>query len=65
MMTKRHFNGLAAAIAAETRWHDSDKDSAVRDALGKVAREIADFCAGENPNFDRRRFLAACRVESD
>ncbi len=30
----------------------------------KIAAQLADACAADNPRFDRARFLAACGVQS-
>ena len=56
MMTKKHFVKLAAIIR--------DNENIADDGTGlAIAEDIADMCAAENPQFDRRRFLEACGVE--
>ena len=52
MMTRKHFEMLAASIAKLTLF---DKDAAY-----DMAGEVADACAKENPRFDRVRFYEAC-----
>jgi len=49
-MSRKHFNALAKAISTIANIPDR----------GRVADLIAAVCADANPNFDRRRFLAAC-----
>ncbi len=72
MMTKKHFNLIAAAIRREMDVHcDNDTLSeaarlsrqAGRLALGNIAEDLAGEFVRENPNFDQRRFLAACGLE--
>lgn len=50
----RHFAFIAAVIK------DAPASSSEVEFWGKY---FADACAGSNPRFDRRRFLAACGVE--
>lgn len=69
-MTKKHFIALADCIRLElppvinalvgtgtraTQYGPKNIDVAVVDA---VAEALADFCAQQNPQFDRARFLA-------
>ena len=59
-MSKKHFIELARII----RDHSNPKlftFSAVSNAQ-LIAEHLADFCAKQNPNFDRARFLEACNV---
>jgi hypothetical protein len=56
-MTKKHFIQLAKIID-QFNWTDT------YDQRARMANTIADMLAGENPRFDRGRFLAACGVES-
>jgi hypothetical protein len=61
-MTRKHFEAIAARfshaltlIGTGTR----DADTA-RNAVWRVALDIADDLANENPRFDRARFVKAC-----
>lgn len=62
-MTKKHFAAIAAAaLAAESRQH-SHQPLAIG-VLEDIAHRLADAFATFNSNFDRDRFLRACRGES-
>ena len=52
MMTRKHFESLAASIA---RLNLFDHDAAY-----EMAGDVADVCAKDNPRFDRLRFFEAC-----
>jgi len=54
-MTRKHFNLIAAAIAAQV------PDVGLAAAYA-IASALADDFAFENPRFDRQRFLRACGV---
>lgn len=56
----RHFAFIAATIKAMP-----DHAPSLRTQKRSVALAFADACAGTNPRFDRRRFLAACGQGSD
>lgn len=62
-MTKQHFIAIAAAIhnlpAADVPARYVPGGTCLVDARA-VANAFADFCAQQNPKFDRERFLAAC-----
>ena len=66
MMTKKHFIAIAGTLAnfrKDIEHGDmSEARLAMRAAHRKMADDFADMCAGENPNFDRAKFLVACRV---
>lgn len=53
-MTRKHFEAIAATIAANPGRHVPE--------VKKVAYDLADQFAYFNPNFDRSRFLAACDI---
>lgn len=55
-MTKKHFQAIAR-IFHKHNVHDGNRGQA------ELAREVAAYFATVNPNFDRTRFLAACRGE--
>ncbi len=54
-MTKKHFIAIAAAIK-ELR-----NDGITTISIDDMARAIAAVCASTNSQFDRARFLSACR----
>jgi hypothetical protein len=56
-MSRKDYVALAAAIRDEYRLWDGETSGS--DAVENVAKNIADALAGDNPNFDRERFLAA------
>ena len=53
MMTRKHFEAQAAIIKKHVA-------TAGRDFCYEMAIDLADYFAGENPNFDRGRFFEAC-----
>jgi hypothetical protein len=55
-MSKRHFEGLADVIDTAR----AAQLTTPKDAVHAIALELAIFCARENPQFDRARFLKAC-----
>lgn len=62
MMTRKHFQMIADAIAA-TRVPVNDEESAVHESARRsVAFSICNTLQDENPRFDSRRFLEACRI---
>lgn len=57
-MTKKDYI-KAAEIIAQTKW-----DSKVKPAeRSRLAQAFVQFFAGDNPRFDRERFLSACELE--
>jgi hypothetical protein len=64
MMTRKHFEAIAAAVQ-EMRYDEPrgrDKLAGHRGAVRKVAEKLATVCAASNGRFDRGRFLRACGV---
>ena len=68
-MTKKHFEAIAAAFAAQQKMIDYHKEQGdmkdmeagwARDSLRKVATSMAGTFAADNPRFDTQRFLRAC-----
>lgn len=53
MMTRKHFAAIAAIVAQIT----------VPNNRRETAHRFADWLKGDNPRFDRARFLAACGVK--
>lgn len=71
-MTKRHFMAIAkivdnakvTACSADTAQRKADYERGAEGTRKHIATALADMFAGENPRFDRERFLAACGVAS-
>lgn len=59
-MTRKHFVRIAATLKAQ-RTNDKTYEETLW--LDQVCQDFADMLAGENPNFDRERFLDACWYE--
>jgi len=68
-MTKRAFNALAASIrTAHSELPQSgaiigDPYKCAHAVLDELAENIADLCAKHNSNFQRSKFLDACKGE--
>ena len=56
MLTRKVFEAQAAIIKKHVA-------AAGRDFCYEMAIDLADYFAGENPNFDRGRFFEACGVD--
>lgn len=56
-ISKKHFEEIAAELRAA---RELDSNPAARQAVERVAEGLAKIFAGENPRFDRARFLKAC-----
>jgi hypothetical protein len=67
-LSRKHYCAVAAIIANECE--RAPKQATEIFARGRiagasnVAADIADYFASDNPQFDRARFLAACKVQS-
>jgi hypothetical protein len=60
-MTRKHFEAVADAIAAEKYLTTKSGNGAARlDTLLSTTKRIADIFAQSNPRFNRDRFMAAC-----
>lgn len=51
-MTKKHFIALADAIKANNEWTSGEEKF-----HSHQLKVLADFCAEQNPNFNRERWL--------
>ncbi len=51
-LTRKHFKALAKMVRDMRSINPTERES--------LARKLADFCEGQNPLFDRIRFLMAC-----
>jgi hypothetical protein len=66
-MTKKHFEAIAHTIAVararyEARNHDYMLYDPEMDALDALSAKLARYFKTVNPNFDRKRFLNACKT---
>lgn len=59
-MTKKHFEFIAATIAAMP-----DFAASLRNQKASCATTFADALQKENPKFDRALFIKACNLRSD
>lgn len=58
-MSKKHFRALAASLHGSKPLRDCSKDAHY--IWDCAVRAVADVCAQANPNFNREKFLTACR----
>jgi nucleoside-diphosphate-sugar epimerase len=69
-MTKRHYVAIADAIACTSEIIDLFPNEPIYDlgttqnAIGSIAKHIADIVERDNPRFDRDLFLEACRLRN-
>jgi len=61
MMTKKHYEAIAAAIRSGQEARRGSATSA--STHYQIATACANYLASQNPRFDRARFLKACGVE--
>lgn len=62
MLTRKHFQAIAATIAAVRDTQPSEGRADSERAIDTVAFELSNVFAGLNGQFDRDRFLRACHV---
>lgn len=65
-MTRRDYEALAAAIKRARQALPpivAGSDEPAHVALDNLVREIADYCAHDNPRFDVRRFYHECKTK--
>lgn len=62
MFTRKHYRAIAAMVAKHTVPHTTYPGDMVK---FNFVNDLADYFAGDNPQFDRERFLTACGVEPE
>jgi hypothetical protein len=70
MMSRKQFTAVAAIVKEGFDWlssqssprtpHAEGFDAGFTNATERLALDMADYFATENPNFDRAKFLTAC-----
>jgi stalled ribosome rescue protein Dom34 len=58
MFTKQHYKAIAEIVKRRV---DTSTSCLISPAM--LSKELADYFAKDNPNFDRDKFLAACGIE--
>ena len=56
-MSKRHFEAIARLIRSE---HEDAQSVEATLVIERLAQRMANVLGGDNPRFDRERFLDAC-----
>lgn len=59
-MTRKDYVAIAQIIQNVRYLVDRDGES---DHIAEVARQLANYMRGDNPRFDRSRFMQACGIE--
>lgn len=65
MVTKKHYKAIAEIINYQVRYNanaDPNEDGSLM-VCEDIAKELADYFAEDNPNFNRKKFLKACGLE--
>lgn len=65
MMSRKHYELLAAALREARRDEDFELEPGADGVATIICRHLADALASDNPRFDRERFLKACGVKFD
>lgn len=62
MLTKKDFKELASIVVELRHTMHKKVDSwAIEFIATDLENKLADFCAAQNPAFNRAKFLAACK----
>lgn len=70
-MSRKHFTDLASRLLS-CKPHGENKHATARakhiatgkmDQWREMVKEMASFCASQNSQFDRQRFLTACGLD--
>lgn len=64
-MTQKHYIELARVIRVELDSLNPLFDAHAREAVARVARELANVCKSDNSRFRYDRFYSACGLDSD
>jgi len=67
-MSRKQFQGIADCLndrrhVLDSSLLSSERKQGYHDALYDVAQALATYCASQNPEFKRQRFLDACGVQ--
>jgi len=62
MFTKQHYKTIAEIIKKEID-HWEKKEPRVQIALTEISHNLADYFSGDNPRFDRNKFMDACGAD--
>ncbi len=60
MVTKKDFKAIAEIVKSNTHEQFKFGDDTVWLSKQYTCRDLADYFATQNPNFDRKRFMEAC-----
>lgn len=64
MLTGKDFEAVAEIIDKQTdipsQCYEDEYDRGWDEATRRLGERLADYFAGQNPKFDRERFLKAC-----
>jgi hypothetical protein len=63
-LSRKHYCAVADELAAAIEINRYLADKSAVQAVERVAEGLAKYFASDNPNFDRAKFLAACKVQS-
>jgi hypothetical protein len=64
MYSARHYQNIASILSAHSADRRSNDDSYGEALLRDLAISFADVMEGDNPRFQRDRFLSACSADT-
>lgn len=62
MFTRKHYKAIAEIIKKRLNLNQGTRHTPRFLYADEVADDLADYFAGDNPRFDRERFLTACGI---
>lgn len=62
-MSKKDYEALAALLKVHRKCHETEHQSAIRDHLDELARDMAQYLASQNPRFNTEKFLTAAGLD--